>query len=142
MAHGNTASERSATGRESFDGLNELYEELLDDAFVQRLATRIAEHLNQRDSTLGEAELLDAHAVARLLGCNRAFVYEHQVELGAVKLGRGSRARLRFEAERVKEFMVRQGEPRPSVAPPTRRPARRRRPTGKVELLPIKGPRP
>jgi hypothetical protein len=44
------------------------------------------------------APLVDASALAAELGVSRDFVYEHSAELGALRLGSGPRARLRFDA--------------------------------------------
>jgi hypothetical protein len=52
-----------------------------------------------RDDAL--PQLLDAAAVARMLGVTRGWVYEHAAELGAIRLGAGSRPRLRFDPLRV-----------------------------------------
>jgi hypothetical protein len=41
--------------------------------------------------------LVDAATLAVELGVSRDFVYEHAVELGALKLGSGPKARLRFD---------------------------------------------
>ncbi len=94
--------------------------------------------ISTAEATRVPSELLDAHAVARLLGCDRAFVYEHQAELGAIRLGAGPKARLRFDRSLVEAFMVRRDEPK---SPESRRPRtpRRRTRTSSVKLLPIKG---
>ena len=42
-----------------------------------------------RDSSENSASLVDAAAVAAHLGVTRAYVYEHAVELGAMRLGKG-----------------------------------------------------
>ena len=44
---------------------------------------------------------MDAAAVARLLGVSRATVYAKADELGAVRIGNGKRARLRFDPSRL-----------------------------------------
>jgi hypothetical protein len=41
--------------------------------------------------------LIDANALAIDLGVSRDFVYEHAAELGALRLGTGPKARLRFD---------------------------------------------
>ncbi len=50
--------------------------------------------------------LVDAIALARLLGVSRAYVYEHADELGALRLGGGPKARLRFDLVTVREVMT------------------------------------
>jgi hypothetical protein len=43
------------------------------------------------------APLVDAGTLAAELGVSRGYVYEHADELGALRLGNGPRARLRFD---------------------------------------------
>ena len=43
------------------------------------------------------APLIDASALAVELGVSRDWVYEHAAELGALRLGSGPKARLRFD---------------------------------------------
>jgi hypothetical protein len=43
------------------------------------------------------APLVDAATIATELGVSRDYVYEHAAELGALRLGGGKRARLRFD---------------------------------------------
>ena len=50
--------------------------------------------------------LIDAAAVARSFGVSRDWVYAHTDELGAVRLGSGPKARLRFDPEEVKERLA------------------------------------
>lgn len=81
-----------------------------------------------------------------MLGVSRGFVYDHADELGAVRLGSGPKARLRFDVagaiERLRGLRA-CDESRESMQPEPARASRRRREangTG-VELLPIR-PRP
>jgi hypothetical protein len=107
----------------------------LDDELVDRLAERIAERLRREPD---RGELIDAAAVAKLLGCARSWVYEHRAELGAIRLGGGNRPRLRFDRARVLAFAApRNASPEP-VEPVAQSPRRRfsRRPS--VPLLEIK----
>jgi hypothetical protein len=53
------------------------------------------------------AGLVSAGVLAVALGCSRAFVYEHADALGAVRLGDGSRARLRFDPEAARAALSR-----------------------------------
>jgi hypothetical protein len=48
-----------------------------------------------------EREFLDASELARALGVERDWIYEHQEQLGAIRLGKGPRPRLRFELMRA-----------------------------------------
>jgi hypothetical protein len=87
---------------------------------------------------------------ADTLGVARSFVYEHADTLGVVKLGNGSRPRLRFDVDRAREALA--GLPAGSAGrrsavgeSPANRPEtsmRRRRPSGtSADLLPIRGAR-
>src|SRR3954468_15343033 len=85
----------------SADGLGEsgaasLVELRLADLIAERVAAKL-----QGRGGAHAGELIDAHEVARILGCERGWVYEHQAELGAVRLGNGRRPRLRFDRARV-----------------------------------------
>lgn len=71
-------------------------------------------------------------------------MYEHAAELGALRLGSGARARLRFELESsVARSPAREAESQPAdpVSQATLRPRRRRRVGTNVELLPISASR-
>ena len=87
--------------------------------------------------------LIDASEVARLLGVSRWWVYSHAGELGAVRLGTGPRAAVRFLPERVAEvrasgFGSRNYQESDSrTAEPQRRPRRKTRSGSEVELLPV-----
>jgi hypothetical protein len=65
------------------------------------VADLVVRHIAER----AEREFLDASELARVLGVDRQWVYEHQERLGAIRLGNGRRPRLRFELTRaVKAF--------------------------------------
>ena len=84
-------------------------------------------------SAATEPPLLSALEVARHFGVGRKWVYEHAEELGAIRLGAGCRARMRFDATVVAERINR-------VRPA--RTATRERKSGSSappELLPIYG---
>ena len=89
---------------------------------------------------LGAARLVDAQTLAGILGVTRSFVYEHADELGALRLGSGPKARLRFDVERAIACLASRRsvapEPARKTAPRWRRP---RRMGTSVELLPIRG---
>jgi predicted DNA-binding transcriptional regulator AlpA len=113
---------------------------------AEMLAPLIAEELQARgappENQARPSGLLDASEAAARLGVGRAWVYRHAAELGAVKLGDGRRARLRFDAESLSELATARVENRDSSAPlaPRRRPSRRS-PGGRTArgnpLLPI-----
>jgi hypothetical protein len=82
--------------------------------------------------------LIDAREVARRHGIDRAWVYAHADELGVVRLGSGSRPRLRFDPAVVREALTNKRRSE-SPATPHAKP-RPRKPRSEVELLPI-GPK-
>lgn len=89
--------------------------------------------------------LVDASVMAGLLGVSRAFVYEHSEELGAVRLGAGPRARLRFSPDRALERLTACSGSRGSSTPQAPQPSASRRRTSRAtlpaaQLLPIARP--
>lgn len=80
---------------------------------IEAIAQRVAELLDERrlasamapDPAMEEV-LLDAAALARLLGVSRGFVYDHAQELGGRRLGEGSKPRLRFDVDRAREWLT------------------------------------
>lgn len=122
--------------------------ELTPDA-VEQIAQRVVELLRAGDAERGEpdsaARLVSAAQLARRLGVTRAWVYEHAAELGAVALGDGPKARLRFDpanAEAVLQARRRGGPGElPAPAPQGRGPARpRRRRAPSVALMQVDEP--
>ncbi len=116
---------------------------------VERIADRLEVTSEQLYARLGDPHieqpeaLVDAREIARRTGRSRWWVYEHTGELGAVRLGSGSRPRLAFWSSRVDEYLQAATQlNRPIPAPARARPQRRQRTrhtlTG-VELLPIRG---
>jgi hypothetical protein len=105
----------------------------LDLDLIEAIARRVAEVLGEERSPVGtEVDLIDAAAVARRLGISRATVYAKAEQLGAIRLGEGKRARLRFDPTRLPVQLA--------SGPSARsRPRRRRsaRPRQKTPLLPI-----
>jgi hypothetical protein len=91
--------------------------------------------------------LVDAATLAQLLAVERAWVYEHASELGAIPLGSGPRPRLRFSVQLALERLNTCDTGRRSPAPvepmakPKARLRARRRSGTSVELLPIRGGR-
>jgi hypothetical protein len=111
------------------------------EALAELVAGRLVELLHDRPT--GPEPLIDAAEVARRFGVTRSWVYDHAGPLGAVRLGNGPRARLRFDPGAVALALKRADEP--MDPPPPRRRVRRRRqpqpgstPSG-VPLLPIRG---
>jgi hypothetical protein len=73
----------------------------LSDAQLDRLAERIADRL--RTSPPRVPRLVDAQTLADALGVRRETVYAHADRLGAIRLGNGSKPRLRFDLETARE---------------------------------------
>ena len=108
-------------------------------ALAERIAAEVARRLAGEAGAEG-TKLLDAGEVSRILGCERSWVYEHQAELGVIRLGHGSKPRLRFERERIAEIAsAPRAEPPREPRRATPRRLRSRRST--VPLLEIKGRR-
>ncbi len=131
------------------DKLAPLLGDRLAPLLIEPLADRLGvtrEQLGVRLAGLASGRpeaLVDASEIARRIGRSRWWVYEHAGELGAVRLGSGSRPRLAFWPSRVDEYVqaaaqLRQPIPAPPRARPQRRRSARRTSTG-VELLPIEG---
>lgn len=118
----------------------------LADALAPRLAVRLAALLEEAPAAA--PPLVDVAEVARVLGVSAAFVYDHADELGAVRLGTGPKARLRFDVEAAKAAHSRSGSEE-SQPPSARidtggegRPRRRRSarvPDGLPDGLPVAG---
>jgi hypothetical protein len=107
---------------------------------LDHLAERIAELLaNQAMESRQMGQLVDAAAVARLLGVSRATVYAKADELGAIRIGNGKRARLRFDPARIVAGRV--AAATDQKATQRRRPSRRGSKSPNSGLLPIQGRR-
>lgn len=121
----------------------------LDPAQLEELAglvaVRVLEELGRPSGRPAESRLVDAAAVATRFGVTREYVYEHAGDLGAVRLGDGPRARLRFDMEEVAMRLTgcAAGSESPDDVSPaqaaTRRSRRRRGLGTAAQLLPIRG---
>jgi hypothetical protein len=100
----------------------------LSDADIEAVATRVADLLRTGQAS---AELVDATEIARRFGVSRDFVYDHADDLGAVRLGNGPKARLRFDPAKVGRAL------RKPPAKPAPQP-RRRRTRRSSSLLPVR----
>jgi hypothetical protein len=85
----------------------------LDDEDIEAIAERVMAKL--RPARVG---LVDPKELARILGVERGWVYRHADAQGAVRLGGGARARLRFDVERALNAAAEFGRPKTA----TRRP--------------------
>lgn len=120
------------------------------DAVVETVAQRTVELLLPHllaavagSETSADAGLVDATALAERLGVTRAFVYEHADELGAIRLGDGPRARLRFDVEAAERALPRSsGEKSLERNEPMPVPIRGRRGRGGSARLPVGVPEP
>jgi hypothetical protein len=76
-----------------------------NDADTERIARRVVEVLREEERpTTGV--LLKTEDAARLLGVDAEWVRAHRVALGAVKLGDGPKARLRFPREAIDAYLA------------------------------------
>jgi hypothetical protein len=113
----------------------------LDRDDIEELAQRLAELLDgQAVESRQTGQLVDAATVARLLGVSRTTVYAKADELGAVRLGNGKRARLRFDPARIAASAGATSN-RPSTAAQRGRHSGRSTQRPNSELLPIRGRR-
>jgi hypothetical protein len=112
---------------------------------IEAIAQRVADLLCTELVLHSAPRLVDAGQLARQLGLTRAWVYEHARDLGAIRLGDGPKARLRFNPATAASALADVDDAR---APATRRaPAAtrgrpRREPASSGPLLPIRGQSP
>jgi hypothetical protein len=100
----------------------------LDRAYVEAVAHRVAELIHdEAQQTIGR-RLVDAATLAAELGVERSWVYEHADELAPVRLGTGSKPRLRFDVRAARQALagwsaarVVSGDRAGGVVPPRRR---------------------
>ncbi len=79
----------------------------LDAASVEAVARRVVELIRSEGGSSIARGLVDAATLAAELGVERSWVYAHRDELGAIKLGSGSKPRLRFDVEVAREVLAR-----------------------------------
>jgi hypothetical protein len=70
---------------------------------VEAVARRTVELLQGEHRTT--FRLVDARELAVLLGVQPSFVYAHATELGAMRLGSGRKARMRFDVDRARQAL-------------------------------------
>jgi hypothetical protein len=75
----------------------------LDPELIDAVARRVLELVVERDTASGSVPigLMTVGEVAQRLRVSTKWVYAHQRRLGAIKLGEGPKARLRFDAGAV-----------------------------------------
>ena len=108
----------------------------MTDAELQRLAEVLADLLVERGLVMRvePPRVLSADDVARHLGRDRRWVYDHAGELGAFRFGDGPRARLGFDVAVVERWK----RARRIADGPTRSTLRTRNRTG--PLIPYEAP--
>jgi hypothetical protein len=104
----------------------------LEASDIEAIAERVAEKLCGD----GLGRYGDVHAVCARFGVSIDYVYAHAARLGAIRLGEGPRARLRFDLGEVERRLLGNGRsPEPAPRPRTGR--RRKLRSGPVELIPF-----
>lgn len=95
---------------------------------AERIADHLASRLTEQLSRLAlhaepsaTPELWTARRVASHYGVGTSFVYQHANELGCVRLGGGSRPRLRFDPQVVRQRWGSVGDVLPDTTPTKRR---------------------
>jgi hypothetical protein len=112
-----------------------------DPGFVDAVARRVVELLREEGAVSREGpRLLTVAAVSQEFGVSTDWVYAHAGPLGAIRLGSGPRARLRFDrgtiADRIANVASHAARDRSSQRGKRRRGARER---ADGDLLPILG---
>lgn len=105
----------------------------LDDASVEAIARRVVELMGGGQ---GSEDWIDAAEAARRFSLSRDYVYEHADALGAMRLGDGPKARLRFDPATVAEKLSCSDDGQLHREVQSVRTVRKRR---DVALLPIRG---
>ena len=83
-----------------------LVERILGDGDVEAIAEATAVRLAEIVSAApGTFALVDARRLARDLGVSLDYVYAHATELGAMRLGSGPKARIRFDLDRARQAL-------------------------------------
>jgi hypothetical protein len=72
------------------------------EAIAEATAARLAEIVSAAPGTFA---LVDARQLARDLGVSLDYVYAHATELGAMRLGAGPKARIRFDLDRARQAL-------------------------------------
>jgi hypothetical protein len=115
----------------------------LDSESVEAIAARVAALLAPwlQPAHTSHRRLLSAAQVSEWWGVERSWVYEHADELGAIRLGKGPRPRLRFDIDLVARRIAATAEERRSPPHGRRRGGRRARPIpgAAADLLPLRG---
>jgi hypothetical protein len=119
-----------ATSRRIADG-----DVQLDADSIERIAQRVAEIIRSEPSG-SSANWMTAADVAARYSVSRAWVYANAQQLGAARLGEGSRARLRFDPARLQQHFSDDGQ---RAEPIQRQRQSPRRWVPEADLIPIRG---
>ena len=79
------------------------------DAIAERAALRVVQLLERPGA--GEYQFIDPKVLARKLNVSVDYVYAHAMELGAMRLGDGPKARLRFDLQTAQRAMRARKQP-------------------------------
>jgi hypothetical protein len=109
-------------------------ERTLSEADIERIAQRTAELVAGAGGAA--SRIVDVATVARELRVSLDYVYEHQRELGAIKLPGGRNAPLRFDLAAI--LRPSDEQPKPDRGP-GRRSGRPKQRDSNTDLLPVKG---
>jgi hypothetical protein len=113
----------------------------LDVETIEAIADAVSDRLDAREQA--RTGWVTADAVACHLGVEPSYVYEHSTQLGAVRLGQGPKARLRFRLDLVDASLCSRSKrsESPETRIPTLNPGRRRaqRRATTVPLLSYRG---
>jgi len=104
--------------------------DVLADKVAERLRGFVPDLVAQVPADPGA--LVSAAELARLTGMSTRWVYDHKVELGAIRAGKGARPRLRFDPALARARLIARDEE--TAAPAWRPPPR----SSSVPLLPVK----
>ena len=100
----------------------------LNEDDIEQIAHRVAELVGKHALGTPAPRFVDATFVARLLGVERDWVYEHATQLGGIRLG-GPRGRLRFDRETLPDRLIQAADAsRAATAPSGRIAALTKRP--------------
>jgi hypothetical protein len=84
------------------------------DAIAERAARRVVQLLQRAGP--GTHQLLDPKDLARALNVSLDYVYAHAADLGAMRLGDGPKARLRFDLHTAQRAMRARKQPPSAIA--------------------------
>ena len=102
----------------------------LDDDDIEAVAARVVQLLRSEQRARAGPDFVDAATLAEMLGVDRDWVYANARKLGAVRLGDGPKARLRFDVARARAGLA--TDEHEHQPPPDKPPRRARgRPRGR-----------